>query len=48
VQRCEKALKEIQDDRTYNRILAKYSNLKVEPITDDQRKYTRGSIWWGY
>jgi hypothetical protein len=26
----------------------KYSNLKVEPIPDDQGRYTRGSKWWGY
>jgi polar amino acid transport system substrate-binding protein len=48
VQRWQQALKEIQDDGTFNRILAKYSNLKVEPIPDDQRKYSRGSVWWGY
>jgi polar amino acid transport system substrate-binding protein len=48
VQRWQKALKEIQDDGTYNRILEKYNNLKVEAIPDDQRRYTRGSITWGY
>jgi polar amino acid transport system substrate-binding protein len=48
VQRWEKALKEIQEDGTYSKIFAKYNNLKVEPIPDDQRRYTRGSIWWSY
>ena len=40
------ALKQIQDDGTLDRILARYSRLKVEPIPDDQRRFTRGSILW--
>src|SRR6266481_3265775 len=46
VQRWAGALKSIQDDGTLERILARYSRLKVEPIADDRRRFTRGSILW--
>jgi len=42
------ALKQIRDDGTLEQILARYSRLKVEPIPDDQRRFTRGAILWGY
>jgi polar amino acid transport system substrate-binding protein len=40
------ALKQIQDDGTLDRILARYSRLRVEPIADDRRRFSRGSILW--
>jgi polar amino acid transport system substrate-binding protein len=40
------ALKAIRDDGTLDRILARYSRLKVEPIADDRRRFLRGSILW--
>jgi polar amino acid transport system substrate-binding protein len=46
VARWADALKKIQGDGTLDRILARYSRLKVEPIADDQRRFTRGSILW--
>jgi polar amino acid transport system substrate-binding protein len=46
VARWSGALKSIQDDGTLDRILARYSRLKVEPIADEQRRFTRGSILW--
>lgn len=46
VARWTGALKSIQDDGTLDRILARYSRLKVEPIGDEQRRFTRGSILW--
>jgi len=46
VARWSGALKGIQDDGTLDRILARYSRLKVEPIADEQRRFTRGSILW--
>jgi len=46
VRRWADALKSIQDDGTLDRILAGYSRLKVEPIPDDRRRFTRGSILW--
>lgn len=46
VARWSGALKSIQDDGTLDRILARYGRLKVEPIPDDQRRFTRGSILW--
>jgi polar amino acid transport system substrate-binding protein len=46
VQRWAGALKSIQDDGALERILARYSRLKVEPIADDRRRFTRGSILW--
>jgi len=46
VARWAGALKAIQDDGTIDRILARYSRLKVEPIADDRRRFTRGSILW--
>jgi len=38
------ALKQMQDDGTLDRILARYNRLKVDPIPDDRRRFTRGSI----
>jgi polar amino acid transport system substrate-binding protein len=46
VARWADALKKIQGDGTLDRILTRYSRLKVEPIADDQRRFTRGSILW--
>ena len=46
VARWSGALKSIQDDGTLDRILARCSRLKVEPIADEQRRFTRGSILW--
>jgi polar amino acid transport system substrate-binding protein len=46
VARWADALKKIQDDGTLDQILARYSRLKVEPIADDRRRFTRGSILW--
>jgi polar amino acid transport system substrate-binding protein len=46
VARWTGALKSIQDDGTLDRILARYSRLKVEAIPDDRRRVTRGSILW--
>jgi polar amino acid transport system substrate-binding protein len=46
VARWADALKAIQDDGTLDQILARYSRLKVEPIADDRRRFTRGAILW--
>jgi polar amino acid transport system substrate-binding protein len=46
VARWADALKAIRDDGTLDAILARYSRLKVEPIADDRRRFTRGSILW--
>jgi polar amino acid transport system substrate-binding protein len=46
VARWAGALKSIQDDGTLGRILERYSRLKVEPIADDRRRFTRGAILW--
>jgi len=46
VTRWAGALKSIRDDGTLDRILARYSRLKVEPIADEQRRFLRGSILW--
>jgi polar amino acid transport system substrate-binding protein len=46
VARWADALKRIQDDGTLNRILAHYSRLKVEPIPDEERRFTPASIQW--
>lgn len=40
------ALQAIREDGTLDAILARYSRLKVEPIADDRRRFTRGSILW--
>lgn len=46
VVRWADALNRIQADGTLDRILARYSRLKVEAIPDDERRFTRGSIQW--
>jgi polar amino acid transport system substrate-binding protein len=46
VQRWSDALKQIQDDGTLDRILGRYSRLKVEAVPDDRRRFTPGSILW--
>ncbi len=46
VGRWADALKQIQGDGTLDRILARYSRLKVEAIADDRRRFTPGSILW--
>jgi len=46
VQRWADALKQIQDDGTLDRLLGRYSRLKVEPIPDDRRRFTPGSVLW--
>jgi len=46
VQRWSDALKQIQGDGTLDRILARYSRLKVEAVPDDRRRFTPGSILW--
>ena len=46
VARWADALKSIQDDGTLDQILARYSRLIVEPIPDDRRRFTPGSVLW--
>jgi len=46
VQRWSDACKQIQDDGTLERIVQRYSRLKVEPIPDDRRRFTPGSVLW--
>ncbi|HEX4585594.1 MAG TPA: transporter substrate-binding domain-containing protein [Burkholderiaceae bacterium] len=46
VARWAGAMKAIEGDGTLDQILARYSRLKVEPIPDDRRRFTRGSILW--
>jgi polar amino acid transport system substrate-binding protein len=46
VARWAGVLKSIRDDGTLDRILARYSRLRVEPIADEQRRFLRGSILW--
>lgn len=46
VRRWSDALRQIQDDGTLDRVLARYSRLKVEPIADDRRRFTPGSVLW--
>jgi polar amino acid transport system substrate-binding protein len=46
VRRWSGALKQIQDDGTLDRLLARYSRLKVEAIPDDKRRFTPGSVLW--
>jgi polar amino acid transport system substrate-binding protein len=46
VARWSGALRQIQDDGTLDRLLARYGRLKVEAIADDRRRFTPGSVLW--
>jgi polar amino acid transport system substrate-binding protein len=46
VQRWSDAYRQIQDDGTLERIVQRYSRLKVEAIPDDRRRFTPGSVLW--
>jgi polar amino acid transport system substrate-binding protein len=47
IAKWQNALKSMEADGTYQKILAKYYRYKVEPIPDDLRKYATDPIW-GY